>query len=228
MTIILCIETTSTNCSVALAHSNGGFSNEYKINHYLDLIEDQSDSYSHGERLHVFIEEILKRNNLKTTDLSAVAISKGPGSYTGLRIGIASAKGLCFALDIPLISIDTLEALSIQAPANSNCVIPMLDARMMEVYTTVFQQNKKVENTTATILEENTFDSYLKGNQVTIIGSGALKFKELNEDSKNEYINSLPTALTMSDLAITAYNKSDIVEDIAYFEPFYLKEFKSN
>ena len=228
MALILCIETSSTNCSVALASIDGGFSNNYEIKHCLDLIEDQSDSYSHGERLHVFIQDILKRNKLTTKDLDAIAISKGPGSYTGLRIGVASAKGLCFALDIPLISIDTLQALTFQANKKSETIIPMLDARRMEVYTTVFHKGNKVEGTTATILEKKTFDKYLSKENVTIIGSGATKFKELLQDSSNKYIDALPTALTMCDLAMEAYKKSDTVEDIAYYEPFYLKEFKSN
>lgn len=228
MALILCIETSSTNCSVALAKEKGGFPNKYNVDHCLDLIEDNSSSYSHGENLHVFIDKILTRNNLEMKDIDAVAISKGPGSYTGLRIGVASAKGLCFALDIPLISVDTLQALSLQGLPNSDVVIPMLDARRMEVYTTVFNGNTKLEKTTATVLERNTFSSYLKEEKVTILGSGALKFKELNEDTSNTYIDALPTALTMCDLAITAHKKSDIVNDIAYFEPFYLKEFKSN
>ncbi|PRP67587.1 tRNA (adenosine(37)-N6)-threonylcarbamoyltransferase complex dimerization subunit type 1 TsaB [Nonlabens agnitus] len=228
MPLILCLETSSTNCSVALATNRGSFENDLGVVNCLDLNEDQSDSYSHGERLHVFIDGILKRNELSTTDLDAIAVSKGPGSYTGLRIGVASAKGLCFALDIPLIAIDTLESLALQAPQPSNYVIPMLDARRMEVYTSVFQNNKKIKETTAAILEPTTFQQILNENNVTVIGSGALKFKELNKDHKNTYVDALPTALTMCDLAMAAYKKSDIVEDIAYFEPFYLKEFKSN
>ncbi|KQC32191.1 peptidase M22 [Nonlabens sp. YIK11] len=228
MPLILCLETSSTNCSVALATDQGGFENNLGVMNCLDLSEDQSDSYSHGERLHVFIDEILKRNALSTTDLDAIAVSKGPGSYTGLRIGVASAKGLCFALDIPLIAIDTLESLALQVPKPSNYVIPMLDARRMEVYTSVFQNNKKIKETTATILEPTTFQQTLNRSNVTVIGSGALKFKELNKDNKNTYVDALPTALTMCDLAMVAYKKSDVAEDIAYFEPFYLKEFKSN
>ncbi|SCY30324.1 tRNA threonylcarbamoyladenosine biosynthesis protein TsaB [Nonlabens sp. Hel1_33_55] len=228
MAIILCLETTSTNCSVALAAFEAGFENSLNIKYCLDLKEDQSDSYGHGERLHVFIEEILERNQLTTKDLNAVAISKGPGSYTGLRIGVASAKGLCFALDIPLIAIDTLQSLTLQVPKPTNTIIPMIDARRMEVYTAVFQNQEKTVDTSAKILEEESFDELLSAGNVTVIGSGANKFQELNEDHTNIYIDCLPSALTMCDLAIQAYKKSDVVNDIAYFEPYYLKEFKSN
>lgn len=228
MTYILCIETTSTNCSVAIAAENGGYPNNLNIAHCKDLLEDQSVSYNHGERLHVFIEQILKKHNLKAKDLDAVAISSGPGSYTGLRIGVASAKGMCYALDIPLISIDTLQSLSYTVPLASKVIIPMIDARRMEVYTTVLVDRHPVEPTTATILEQNTFSGYLKKGNVSIIGSGAQKFKELLGDQTNCYESSLPTALTMCDLAILAYKKSDIVDDIAYYEPLYLKEFSSN
>lgn len=228
MAMILCIETSSTNCSVALASEKGGYKNNLNILTCLDLIEDQSDSYGHGERLHVFIQDILKRNSLSSNDLDAIAISKGPGSYTGLRIGVASAKGMCFALDIPLISIDTLQALSMQAYDANRIIIPMMDARRMEVYASVFKNDLKIEKTAAIVLENDSFNNYLKRGCVTIIGSGALKFQDLNKDSSNSYVEALPSALTMCDLAMTAHKKSDIVKDIAYYEPYYLKEFKSN
>ncbi|BAO54660.1 inactive homolog of metal-dependent proteases, putative molecular chaperone [Nonlabens marinus S1-08] len=197
------------------------------VKNCLDLLEDKSDSYSHGELLHVYIKELLNRNNLTIEDLAAVAISKGPGSYTGLRIGVASAKGLCFAQDIPLISIDTLRALSLQVPQNKT-VIPMMDARRMEVYSAVYTNGELKEKVAATILEEDSFQRYLKSGDATVLGTGAAKFQELTADRSNEYVSSVPTALTMCNLAIQAYKKSDTVEDIAYFEPFYLKEFKSN
>jgi tRNA threonylcarbamoyladenosine biosynthesis protein TsaB len=226
MVLILCIETTSTNCSVALASESGGYLNDFSVEHCLDLMEDQSDSYSHGELLHVYIKEILERHQLTTEDLDAVAISKGPGSYTGLRIGVASAKGLCYVLDIPLISIDTLQSLSLQA-TTSGLVIPMVDARRMEVYSAVYSNGDQEEEVKAVVLEEESFESYLSLGEVTIIGTGALKFKELNGDTKNVYQDALSTALTMCDLAMEAYKKSETVKDIAYFEPFYLKEFNT-
>lgn len=227
MALILCIETTSTNCSVALASDTGKFSNEFGIENCLDLIEDQNDSYSHGELLHIFIKDILERNGFNAADLDAVAISKGPGSYTGLRIGVASAKGMCYALEIPLISIDTLKSLSLQAK-NYKTVIPMLDARRMEVYSAVFEDGIQKKETEALILTEESFASYLEDDHTCVIGSGAKKFQELNKDLQNTYIHALPSAVTMCDMAINAYKKSDIVKDIAYYEPFYLKEFKAN
>ncbi len=227
MTYILCIETTSTNCSVALASEVGGFENDFNIAYCQDLLEDNSDSYSHGELLHVYIDRILERNSISPKDLSAIAISKGPGSYTGLRIGVASAKGLCYALNIPLISIDTSTAIALQAPQDK-VTIPMIDARRMEVYSTVIDNGKTVDETKAVILEKDTYETYLNNKNTVIIGSGALKFQELLGDLDNVFINTLPTALTMCDLAMAAYKKSDIITDIAYFEPFYLKEFKSS
>jgi tRNA threonylcarbamoyladenosine biosynthesis protein TsaB len=224
MALILCIETTSTNCSVALATEKGGYANDFTIAHCLDLLEDQSDSYSHGELLHVYIKDILERNQLTTENLDAVAISKGPGSYTGLRIGVASAKGLCYALDIPLISIDTLQSLSIQAKTDG-VIIPMVDARRMEVYSAVYDQREQKQEVKAVVLNEASFENYLSSGNATVLGTGALKFQELNSDTRNIYKDALSTALTMCDLAMMALKKSDTVNDIAYFEPFYLKEF---
>ena len=144
--MILCIETATTNCSVALG----------KKGKVLALKEDYSSSYSHAERLHLFIEQILQENDLKPQDLSAIAVSKGPGSYTGLRIGVSAAKGLCFALDLPLISIPTLRALALQVKQEKDgFIIPLLDARRMEVYTAGFSADRKqILDTQAKILDE--------------------------------------------------------------------------
>ncbi|WP_194851725.1 tRNA (adenosine(37)-N6)-threonylcarbamoyltransferase complex dimerization subunit type 1 TsaB [Nonlabens antarcticus] len=226
MGYILCIETTSTNCSVALASEKGGYSNSIGIQHCQDILEDMNDSYSHGELLHIYIQMLLERNNFTTADLDAIAISKGPGSYTGLRIGVASAKGLCYALEIPLISIDTLQSLSLQA-SQEGIVIPMVDARRMEVYSAVYRKGEEIESVKAIVLNANSMQEYLDDGNSIIIGSGAAKFQGLLKDQNNTYINTLSSALTMCDLAMEAYKKSDIVEDIAYYEPFYLKEFKA-
>ncbi len=229
MPLILCIETSSTNCSIALANDQGGYSNLFGVNSCLDLLEDQSDSYTHAESLHVFIDRLLNKNGYTSKDLDAIAVSKGPGSYTGLRIGVATAKGLCFALDVPLLSIDTLQALSLQG-TNSGTIIPMMDARRMEVYTAVYQEGNQLEGTDAIVLQKSTYAQYLAqpARPSTIIGTGALKFKELLDDVTNDYISALPTALTMCDLALDLFNRQTFVDDIAYYEPFYLKEFKSN
>lgn len=224
MSLILCVETTSTNCSVALATENGDFKNPYAVSNCLDVLEDNSDGYSHGERLHIYIEEILSRNNLSTKDLDAVAVSEGPGSYTGLRIGVASVKGLCFALDIPMIAVSTLKSLSNQI-ISSGTKVAMLDARRMEVYAAVFKGQNQIQEVSAVVLNEDSFSRFRESGPITFIGTGVEKFRDLIFE-EHKFITSNPTALTMCDLAIAKYKKSDTV-DVAYFEPFYLKEFKA-
>lgn len=226
MSLILCVETTSTNCSVALASESGSYRNKLGVVNCLDLLEDNSDGYSHGERLHIYIKEILSRNNFSEKDLDAVAVSEGPGSYTGLRIGVAAVKGLCFALDIPMIAISTLESLSKQNTITDNLTVPMLDARRMEVYAAVFDKETQLLPATAVVLEEGSFSRFRERETITFIGTGVNKFKELIQEEKHSYITSNPTSLTMCDIAIKKYKKSDIV-DVAYFEPFYLKEFRT-
>ena len=148
MANILNIETSTTNCSVALS-----------VDGKLTVLkEDNSLNYSHAERLHVYIDSVLSSAGVKRSDLNAVAVSKGPGSYTGLRIGVSAAKGLCFALGIPLVSVPTLEVLAHKAEAKSGFIVPMLDARRMEVYSAVFDETyKSIETTSAKILDENSF-----------------------------------------------------------------------
>jgi tRNA threonylcarbamoyladenosine biosynthesis protein TsaB len=175
--------------------------------------------------LHVFIQDILKRNNLKTTDLDAVAVSAGPGSYTGLRIGIASAKGLCYALDIPLIALSTLEGIQKLDITKSQVTIPMLDARRMEVYAAVYENNVLLEAAKPVVLDEKSFAAYITSSMTTFIGTGTGKFNQLlGVAADTHFVEIQPTALTLCDLAISAYGKSDTV-DVAYFEPLYLKEF---
>ncbi|MFO8147935.1 MAG: tRNA (adenosine(37)-N6)-threonylcarbamoyltransferase complex dimerization subunit type 1 TsaB [Bacteroidota bacterium] len=212
---ILCIETASTNCSVALAKNGNLFA----------LKEDYSNGFSHAERLHIFIRDILAENNMQLSNLDAIAVSKGPGSYTGLRIGVSAAKGLCFSLGIPLISVSTLTALAYQVKQKA-LVIPMLDARRMEVYTAVFdKEREQVLKTSAMILDENSYLEYLQNGPVYFIGSGVTKFKELcNHTNANFIEGKLPSAKEMIDLAISKYKISDF-EDVAYFEPYYLKDF---
>lgn len=223
---ILCIETSSTNCSVALASDILAASATTAHKYCVDLLEDQSDQYSHGERLHVFIDKILSRNKLKPSDLDAVAISAGPGSYTGLRIGVATAKGLCFSLNIPLISIDTLHSLSLQNDKESDYTISFLDARRMEVYASVFKMSEEERSPKAVILDVHSFSKYLDHGNVTIIGTGVEKFKAITPFSNHNFITVNPTAATMCHLSMEKMKKGDTVTDIAYYEPFYLKEFR--
>ncbi|WP_026837471.1 tRNA (adenosine(37)-N6)-threonylcarbamoyltransferase complex dimerization subunit type 1 TsaB [Gillisia sp. JM1] len=215
MSTILCIETASTNCSVAIG-VNGTL---------LALKEDYDSSYSHAERLHNFIKEILAENDLELSDLDAIAVSKGPGSYTGLRIGVSAAKGLCFSLHLPLISVATLTSLANQVE-NEETIIPMMDARRMEVYTAVFDKDKnQIEDTSAKILDAESYKEYLDEQIVYFIGSGVEKFKKICEHPNARYIeDKLPSSAQMVSLATIKHKISDF-EDVAYFEPYYLKDF---
>ncbi len=193
----------------------------------LALKEDNSNSYSHAERLHLFIEEILKENRLSAEELDAIAVSKGPGSYTGLRIGVSAAKGLCFSLDVPLISVPTLESLAHQVnDGEGDYIIPMLDARRMEVYTAGFTGSKKaVFETRSQILDTSSFQENLKNGRVTFIGSGVKKFKELCSHENARFLEEeMPSAAQMTALADEKFRNKDF-EDVAYFEPYYLKDF---
>ncbi|GAA4273974.1 tRNA (adenosine(37)-N6)-threonylcarbamoyltransferase complex dimerization subunit type 1 TsaB [Aquimarina gracilis] len=218
MAYILCIETATTNCSVALAH-NG---------QVIALEEDYDVKYSHAERLHNFIDKIVKGEGLTMKDLAAVAVSKGPGSYTGLRIGVSTAKGLCYALDIPMISIPTLQSLALQIEPKENdaYIIAMLDARRMEVYSAVFSPKyEKMRDTKAEILDDNSFFEYLKAQKVYFIGNGVEKFSLICQNQNAVFIkNKLPSAKEMATLSHSKFLEKDF-EDVSYFEPYYLKDF---
>jgi len=216
MPIVLNIETATTNCSVSLS----------KDGETLVLKEDNNVNYSHAESLHVFIDTILKTANINKTDIDAIAVSKGPGSYTGLRIGVSAAKGLCYALDKPLISISTLNALARQVNIQEGLIIPMLDARRMEVYSAIYDHKfNLIRNIEAQILDEFSFKEELKNGKVFFVGNGTEKTKVLLPHNNAIYIdNKLPSAHEMSALAYAKYKIGD-TEDVAYFEPFYLKDF---
>lgn len=216
MATILCIETATTNCSVALSE-NGSV---------IALKEDYGKKYSHAEKLHVFIEEILLENNISRLDLEAIAVSKGPGSYTGLRIGVSAAKGLCFALEIPLIATATLESLAHQVKTKEGVIVPLLDARRMEVYAAVFSSDyQQIRETQANILQEDSFKEYLDNGPVYFIGDGVEKFETIcKHPNANFILEKLPSANEMVVIANEKYKKSDI-ENVAYFEPYYLKDF---
>ena len=218
MVNILCIETTTTNCSVALS-VNGSVS---------VLQEDYGQKYSHAELLHVYIEKILHKANLQLKNLHAIAVSKGPGSYTGLRIGVSSAKGLCFAQDIPLISTATLETLAHQVSASKGFIIPMIDARRMEAFTAVFKTNyDQVRETQAQVLNDDSFTSFLNEDKTYFIGNSNAKFAEICTHTNAVFINDkLPSAKEMCSLAYKKYQENNF-EDLAYFEPYYGKDFVS-
>ncbi|MBC3846147.1 tRNA (adenosine(37)-N6)-threonylcarbamoyltransferase complex dimerization subunit type 1 TsaB [Winogradskyella echinorum] len=216
MALVLNIETATTNCSVSLS----------KDGETLVLKEDNSSGYSHAETLHLFIDEVFKISEIKPTEIDAIAVSKGPGSYTGLRIGVSSAKGLCFALNKPLIAISTLVSLAHQLQIDNGLIIPMLDARRMEVYSAIYNSKLElVRGIEAEILTEESYNELLKTNKVYFIGNGVEKTKGLIQHPNAIYVEGkLPSANEMALLAEQKYKKSD-TEDVAYFEPYYLKDF---
>ena len=217
MAIILNLETATTNCSVSIS----------KGKEILCLKENNAVNYSHSEQLHVFIKEALEEASLSFSDLDAIAVSKGPGSYTGLRIGVSAAKGLCFSLDIPLISIPTLQGMTLQVKLHTGEVaIPVLDARRMEVYSAVFDdQGKEVRETRAEVVDDQTFAEFAHFTKVHLVGSGAGKCQEVLQHSNFQFHTKVvPSAKEMSALAYAKFQARDF-ENVAYFEPYYLKDF---
>ncbi len=216
MSIILNIETATKNCSVSIA----------KNGEILALKELNNGNYSHAEVLHPFILDVLNEAKLTSDKIDAVAVSKGPGSYTGLRIGVSAAKGLCFSFDKPLISIETLTSLSYATSIVKGFIVPMLDARRMEVYSAVYNEsNEQVREIKAEIIDEDSFSEFLNKHKVYFLGDGANKCKEIIKHENAIFIDDkFPSAKEMAQLSFNKYKKSDI-EDVAYFEPFYLKDF---
>ena len=217
MALILNIETATKNCSVSLSY-------EEKV---LALKELNDGNYTHSENLHVFIDEVLKLANKSIKDIEAVAISKGPGSFTGLRIGVSAAKGLCFSLDVPLISVSTLASLAIAINVKEGeFIIPLLDARRMEVYSAVFDHNyDQINKTRAEIIDKNSFEEFLRNGKVYFLGDGANKCKDIIVHKNAIFLEGyFPSANEMAKLSFHEYKNSN-TEDLAYFEPFYLKDF---
>ncbi|MDE1205269.1 tRNA (adenosine(37)-N6)-threonylcarbamoyltransferase complex dimerization subunit type 1 TsaB [Tenacibaculum larymnensis] len=216
MATILHIETATKNCSVSVADKG----------ELLAIQELNDGNYSHAEKLHPFIQQVMEEAKLSFNDVDAVAVSKGPGSYTGLRIGVSAAKGLCFAFDKPLISIETLQSLAHKVSTEEGVIIPMLDARRMEVYAAVYNsKHEQVRDIKAEIIAENSFQEYLLKGKVYFLGDGAEKCKEVITHENAVFIDGeFPSAKEMVKLSFDKYKKNDI-EDVAYFEPFYLKDF---
>ena len=215
MGYILNIETATKNCSVALA----------KEGKTILCKEIAEEGYSHAERLHVFIEEIIKEAGISLNDLSAIAVSQGPGSYTGLRIGVSAAKGLCFALGIPLIAVDTLQVLASQVNVTEGLIIPMIDARRMEVYSAIFNPKfDKKREILAEIIDQNSFSD--TGEKLYFVGDCAEKCKAILTKENHVFLEDIkyPSAKEMSVLSFEKFKINDTV-DVAYFEPYYLKDF---
>lgn len=216
MALILNIETATTNCSVSIG----------KDGRTIALREQDSNSYSHSEDLHFFIRESLDAASISIDDLDAIAVSKGPGSYTGLRIGVSAAKGLCFALDIPLIGISTLESMVAQLKLKEGVAVPVLDARRMEVYSAVFNYDyEQIRETRVEEVQPNTYDKFTQQGKVYFIGSGAIKSREILKHPNFVFDDSVvPSAKEMCSLSFKDLKSKNFV-NTAYFEPDYLKDF---
>lgn len=215
MSYILNLETATKNCSVSLA-KNGTT---------ILCKQMAEEGYSHAEKLHVYIDTIMIEADIDYKDLDAIAVSQGPGSYTGLRIGVSAAKGLCFALDIPLIAVDTLAVLAAQVTQKDGVIIPMIDARRMEVYSAVFNSNHiKIKEVQAEVITEESYQDY--NETVYFVGDCQEKCKTILTKSNFVFIEHIryPSANEMSRLSYDKYQKNDTV-DVAYFEPYYLKDF---
>ena len=221
--MILQIETATTSCSIALA-------NEGKVL----ASKEVTGRNVHAERITLFIDEVIASAGIKYEDLDAIAVSSGPGSYTGLRIGVSTAKGLCFALGKPLIAVETLEAMASgvadrtgHQADNTILLCPMIDARRMEVYTAVFKADgTRVRPTSAEIINEDSFTDLLCDNKILFFGDGAEKCREILGKNANalfleDFINS---ATDLSKKAFEKFERKEF-EDVAYFEPYYLKDF---
>ena len=216
MTLILNIETSTTNCSVSI-------SNDEEI---IALEEKDFENYSHSEVLHIYINDLFRKSGIAINDISAVSISEGPGSYTGLRIGSATAKGICFALKIPLIALDTMDILAKKIKSKTGYIIPSLDAGRNEIYYSVFDYTlQKIEPTNFKELNAKSFEKYLDSESVYFIGNANNKLK-IFFSSRNAVFSKkeLPSSLEMASLSFKKYSRNEFI-DIEYFEPNYLKNF---
>lgn len=218
---IILIETSTALCSVALAEDGA-----------VTAYRESSAPKAHASLTAVFVQEVLAERGIGLNDCDAVCVSMGPGSYTGLRVGVSTAKGLCFGSGKPLIAVGTLDTLVAQsfssAEAEANIepryVIPMIDARRMEVYAAVFENGKQITETAPAIIDENSFAEYLEQGPCLFIGDGAGKCADVIKHPNAQFCQCHPKASAMLSPAQQALNEKRF-EDVAYFEPFYLKEF---
>lgn len=217
MALILQIETATPSCSVALAEDG-----------VVLAIKERTEANIHASHITLFIQEVMRSANKNYRDLDALAVSMGPGSYTGLRIGVSTAKGLCYGLDIPLISVSTLAAMASakrQFANEKTLLCPMIDARRMEVYMSIFDDElNTILPVKAEILDENTFDAFKKDHKILIFGDGAEKCKKLYSGAQFSFAYHENSAAHLSNLAFNKFREKSF-EDPAYFEPYYLKEF---
>ena len=221
--MILCLETATPVCSVAL---NNGLKS-------LALRECQGQN-AHSEKITIFIQEVLDEVGIEYDQLDAVAVSKGPGSYTGLRIGVSTAKGVCYAAGLPLMAVDTLHAMAYGMRDRlgaelqpGDLLVPMIDARRMEVYCAMFDTSlNPVKGTEALVVDEHSFDDMLHAHRLWLFGDGAPKLHTLFDSVESIHIvdDFKPSAAFMAALSDQALKAGNFV-DVAYFEPFYLKDF---
>ena len=224
MALILCIETGTDICSVGLSRDGE-----------LISLRESDEGRDHAKRVGVFVDELLRENDIAPDELDAIAVGMGPGSYTGLRIGVSFAKGMCYGLQIPLVAVGSLDALAAVAIEDNEAGIldvenwddailcPMVDARRMEVYTRLFNaKGEPVSEVSAEIVTEESFSEWRKDKQLVIFGNGAAKCCEVMPDAT--LINITPSARGLARLAEQRLQEGK-TEDIAYFEPFYLKDF---
>lgn len=216
--MILCLETATPSCSVALVHNGGVLA-----------CEEDPKGQNHSEKITLFIDSVMKQAGISYNDLDAVAVSMGPGSYTGLRIGVSTAKGLCYAVSKPLIAVETLHAMAYggKTIVKNGLLVPAIDARRMEVYAAIFDENiNKIKDTEAVIIDENSFYDLKKDHHIYLFGDGADKCAELfaNDDKITVIKEFYCSAKYMNVIAQRKLEAKDFV-DVAYFEPFYLKDF---
>lgn len=217
MALILNLETATKVCSVSLA----------KNGLEIKTIEISTEHFSHSENLNPFIESIFKNSEFQLNQIDAVAISEGPGSYTGLRIGSSTAKGICYALDKPLIAINSLVSLAnLEKQKGDFFLCPLFDAMRMEVYAAIFDYDlQTVFSTASVIIESNSFEKFLNQKKVIFFGPGASKCQSIIQHTNAVFNLSLQvSAKGMIQLSENKFNQNDFV-DVAYFEPFYLKDF---
>ena len=218
MSCLICIETSTKICSVALSESGKVIFNK----------EDHNGS-SHAELLGVFVYEALQFAQQKGLKPDAVSVSAGPGSYTGLRIGVSEAKGLCYGLDIPLIVLPTLDIMAdqvIRHGVEADYYCPMIDARRMEVYSAVYdKQLNRIREISSDIIDENSYSEIISKGKICFFGDGAAKCKSIITSPEVMFLDEIhPLASAMVSLAEEKYKRKEFA-DVAYFEPFYLKEF---
>ena len=224
MNRIILIETSTSLCSVALAEDGA-----------ITAYRESSAPKAHASLTAVFVQEVLAERGISLADCDAVCVSKGPGSYTGLRVGVSTAKGLCFGAGKPLIAVGTLDTLVAQAQEKIAFIIQMIDARRMEVYSAVFSTvipsevegsspSRQITETAPVIIDENSFSEYLEQGPCLFIGDGAGKCADVIRHPNADFCQCNPKASAMLQPAMAAL-KEKRFEDVAYFEPFYLKEF---